>query len=138
MNAPVTMKWNVRFTTQTKGRRVLRPERSPDATRSPVGRVPRVSRLMALAIKMDGLVRSGAVKDYAELARLGNVSRARVTQIMNLNLLAPGIQEDLLFLPRTVKGRDAINMRDLQGIAMILDWKQQHHAWISRCFNRDR
>jgi len=95
VNAPVTMKWNVRFTTQTKGRRVLRPEPSPDATRSPVGRVPRVSRLMALAIKMDGLVRSGAVKDYAELARLGNVSRARVTQIMNLNLLAPGIQEDL-------------------------------------------
>jgi hypothetical protein len=59
MNAPVTMKWNVRFTTQTKGRRVLGPGPSPNATRSPVGRVPRASRLMALAIKMDGLVRNG-------------------------------------------------------------------------------
>ena len=84
---------------------------------------------MALAIKMDGLVRSGAVKDYAELARLGNVSRARVTQIMNLNLLAPGIQEELLFLPRTEKGRDAVTLRDMQRVAISLDWKLQQEIW---------
>ena len=34
----------------------------------PPGRVPRVARLMALAIKMADLVRTGAVRDYAELA----------------------------------------------------------------------
>jgi hypothetical protein len=65
------------------------------------GRVPRVSRLMALAIRFDGLVRSGAVADYAALADLGHVSRARISQIMNLLLLAPDIQEQILFLPRT-------------------------------------
>ncbi len=59
------------------------------APEAPVGRVSRISRLMALAIEMDRLVREGVVKDYAELARLAHVSRARVTQIMNLNLLAP-------------------------------------------------
>jgi hypothetical protein len=37
----------------------------------------------------------------ADLARLGHVSRARITQIMNLRLLAPDLQEDLLFMPRT-------------------------------------
>jgi hypothetical protein len=42
----------------------------------PAGRVPRVARLMALAVKLDGLVRSGVVRDYAELARLGRVTRA--------------------------------------------------------------
>ena len=125
MNAPVTMTWNVRFQNGTKGQRKIRTGPSPNATCSLVGRVPRISRLMALAIKMDGLVRSGAVKDYAELARVGMVSRARVTQIMNLNLLAPSIQEELLFLPRTVRGRDGSTMREVLGITKILDWLRQ-------------
>ena len=64
----------------------------------PVGQVPRISRLMALAIRMEGLVRTARVKDYAELARLGGVSRARVSQVLNLRNLAPPIQERLLFL----------------------------------------
>jgi len=84
---------------------------------------------MALAIKMDGLVRSGVVKDYAELARLGNVSRARVTQIMNLNLLAPSIQEELVFLQRIQRGRDVITLKDLQPISMIPNWSSQQKCW---------
>ena len=72
----------------------------------PVGRGPRICRLMALAIKMDRLVPEGRVRDFAELARLSHVSCARVTQIMNLNFLAPDIQEEILFLPRTERGRD--------------------------------
>ena len=43
----------------------------------PVGRVPRISRLMALAVRMEGMVREGRVKDYAELARLGGISAQR-------------------------------------------------------------
>jgi len=50
---------------------------------------------MALALRLEQLVRSGAVKDYATLAELGGVSRARISQIMNLIHLAPGIQEAL-------------------------------------------
>lgn len=53
---------------------------------------------MALAIHFDGLIRQGLVKDYADLARLGGVSRARITQIMNLLNLPPTEQEELLFL----------------------------------------
>ena len=49
---------------------------------------------MALAIRFDKLIRDGAVKDQTELARLGHVSRVRMTQIMNLNHLAPDIQEE--------------------------------------------
>jgi len=128
-NAPVTMTWNVRFQNGTKGQRKIRTGPSPKVIRSPVGRVPRISRLMALAIKLDGLVRSGVVKDYAELARVGMVSRARVTQIMNLNLLAPSIQEELLFLPRTVKGRDAVTMRDVHLVATAADWGEQKKMW---------
>ena len=84
---------------------------------------------MALAIRMDGLVRGGEVADYADLARLGHVSRARVTQIMNLLQLAPDIQEALLFLPRTERGRDPIREHHIRPLTGILDWRRQREMW---------
>ena len=59
-------------------------------------RIPRITRLMALAIKFQEMVERGEVRDYADLARLGYVTRARITQIMNMLNLAPRIQEDIL------------------------------------------
>jgi hypothetical protein len=93
------------------------------------GRVPRVSRLLALALHLDRLVRAGAIADYATLARLGHVSRARVSQIVSLLLLAPDIQETVLFLPPTQRGRDAIRLRQLQALAAMPDWRQQRSRW---------
>ena len=58
--------------------------------------IPRITRLMALAIKFQDMVDRGEVRDYADLARLGFVSRAWITQIMNLLNLAPDLQEGLL------------------------------------------
>jgi hypothetical protein len=75
------------------------PERQA-ALRAP--RIPRITRLMALAIKFDDMIRRGEIRDYADLTRLGYVSRARITQIMNLVLLAPNIQEMLLMLTARV------------------------------------
>ena len=95
----------------------------------PRGRVPRISRLLALAHRLDKLVRTGVVADYATLAELAHVSRARMSQILNLLVLAPDIQEALLFLPRTVRGRDPIHLRQLQPLAVVLDWEQQRHLW---------
>ena len=115
------------FTKLTRGRKA---RRDLPALASPnAGRVPRVARLMALAIRFEGLVRSGDVADYASLAELGHVSRARMTQIMNLLCLAPDIQEAILFLPRTVRGRDQIILAQLQPIAGQLDWGRQRAAW---------
>lgn len=84
---------------------------------------------MALAIRFDRLIQEGEITDQADLARLGNVSRARVTQIMNLLQLAPDIQEALLFLPRTVKGRDPIRERHVRSIAAQLEWRKQRKLW---------
>jgi hypothetical protein len=95
----------------------------------PRGRVPRISRLLALAHRLDELVRTGVVTDYATLAELTHVSRARISQIVNLVALAPGIQEALLYLPRTVRGRDPIHLRQLQPLAAVLDWEQQQNLW---------
>ena len=93
------------------------------------GRVPRVARLMALAIRFERLLREGAVKSYAELARLGHVTSARVSQVMSLLQLAPDVQEQVLFLPRTQRGHDTIILRDLLPIAAELDWRKQRRAW---------
>jgi hypothetical protein len=101
-------------------------EAPPEA---PAGRVPRVSRLMALAIRLDQLIRDGVVADQAELARLGHVSRARLTQVMNLLCLAPDIQEEVLFLPQTVRGRDVITEKQLRPIAGIASWTIQRRQW---------
>jgi hypothetical protein len=83
----------------------------------PAGNLPRITKLMALAIRFDTLVSRGEVQDYADLARLGYVTRARITQIMNLLNLAPDIQEALLFLPRTTSGRDMFREKELRSIA---------------------
>jgi len=61
-------------------------------------RPPRIARLLALAHKLDRLVRSGPITGYGELARLGHISPARLSQIMLLLHLAPSIQEYVLFL----------------------------------------
>ncbi|HTU17696.1 MAG TPA: hypothetical protein VMG10_06490 [Gemmataceae bacterium] len=94
--------------------------------------MPRVSRWMALAIRFERLLREGHVASYAELARLGHVTHARVSQIMNLLYLAPDLQEALLFLPRTQRGRDPIILRDLQSIAAKRDWREQRRLWAKR------
>ena len=103
-----------------------------EAPALPPGRVPRVSRLMGLALRLDALVRSGQIRSYRELAALGHVTRARISQILNLIHLAPDIQEALLFLPPTVRGRDAIILADLLPIAATLDWRKQRRLWRQR------
>jgi hypothetical protein len=93
--------------------------------RPATGRVPRISKLMALAIQMERSVREGEVSDYAALAALGPISRPRMSQIMNLTNLAPDIQETLLLLPKTMAGRDLITERQLRQIAQTMDWSLQ-------------
>jgi hypothetical protein len=92
-------------------------------------RLSRVARLMALALRFEMLLRNGVVANYAELARLGHVSSARISQILNLQYLAPDIQEELLFLTRQTRGRDPIHLARLQPIAAHVDWAKQRRLW---------
>ena len=84
---------------------------------------------MALAIRFDYLIKTGQVRDQAELARVGHVSRARLTQIMNLLFLAPDIQEMIFQLPPILNGKDAMNERDLRLIAVVFAWRNQRNMW---------
>jgi hypothetical protein len=84
---------------------------------------------MALAWRFEKLVQSGEVKNYAHLARLGRVTRARISQIVNLLQLAPDLQERLLFLERPAHGRDPVHLARLQPIAAALNWGTQRRLW---------
>lgn len=130
MTAELTLECQVHFGRRGHGgRRQLKAGPAPSVPLVEPGRVPRVARLMALAIRFDRLLREGAIQGYAELARLGHVTRPRISQILNLINLAPDIQEALLFLPRTQRGRDPFFLRDLQPLASTPDWRRQRVMW---------
>lgn len=125
----LTFQCKVHFTHARRGRKQMAVGEAPVPTPVPLGRVPRIARLMALAIRFEGLLAGGEVNDYADLARLGHVTRARVTQIMNLLNLAPDIQEELLFLPPVEAGRDTIKEWQVRPIAAEPDWRKQRKGW---------
>jgi hypothetical protein len=78
---PLSIECDVHFTKHGRGRKELESGAEPPAPTP--GRVPRVSRLLALAHRLERLVRTGVVKDYADAARLGHVTRARISQIID-------------------------------------------------------
>jgi hypothetical protein len=97
--------------------------------RSPLCRLPRVTRWMALALRIEKLVREGVIANYAEAAALGSVTRARISQIMNLINLAPDIQEELLFMRRALRGNEPILLAELQPLCSESDWCKQRQHW---------
>ncbi len=104
-----------------------REKLAPSAPEMP--RIPHLSRLMAMGIKIERQIRSGRFLDQAHAAQCGHVTRARMTQIMNLLHLAPDIQEELLFLPPAESGRDRVSEPDMRPIAAQPDWRVQRRMW---------
>ena len=128
--AGLTLTSRIHFRHAAKGRLELAAGAAPvDAEEPAAGRVPKVARLMALAIRLQGMLDRGEAKDYAELARLGHVTRARLTQVMNLTLLAPDLQEALLFLPPVRGGRDPVKEWQVRPVAAEPVWADQRRAW---------
>jgi len=125
----ISVKRKVRFVRQERGRKSIRVVAQPPAEVQ-AGRVPRISRLMALAIRFDRLIRDGVASDLSELARLCHVTQPRMTQIMNLNHLAPDIQEALLYMPRCTEGRERVHERSLRLVSSIPCWLDQRKVWI--------
>jgi hypothetical protein len=93
------------------------------------GRIPRVSRLMALALQFEKMLQNGEATDQSSLARTMQITQSRMTQIMNLLHLAPDIQETILFLPRTIKGDDPIHEKTLRPITAEVSWQRQREMW---------
>jgi len=87
--------------------------------------VPKLTLLLVLGHHFERLVRNRIVKDYAEIARRTGLTRARLTQIVNLTLLAPEIQETILRRVLCADGDETIRERAMRGIVAEPDWTLQ-------------
>ena len=83
--------------------------------------IPKITLLLVVGHHFERLVREGVVKDYAEIARRTGLTRARVTQIVDLMLLAPEIQEQILSSGFV----DDVRERTLRGSAPTPSWEAQ-------------
>lgn len=92
-------------------------------------RIPKISRLLVLGHHFEMLIREGVVKNYAEIGRQTGLSRARVTQIANLTLLAPEIQEVMLLLPSESNEETLTTERHLRRIIFPIVWCTQCQQW---------
>jgi hypothetical protein len=117
----------IRFSLRTK----LRPARegTEQVPARRIGRLPRITQVLALAIHLEDMIRRGEAKDYADLARLSCLCRERISQIVRLNYLAPDIQVELLYLAPTTSGRFPISETVLRKIANLLSWVDQRREW---------
>jgi hypothetical protein len=130
MSASLSSECEVHFRRRGRGApRELTAGAAPAIVAAAPDRVPRVSHLLALAIRLDTLVRTRQVKSYTDLARLGEVTTTRISQILSLVLLAPDIQEEVLFLPRIRRGRAPVILAQLLPIATTADWASQRRKW---------
>lgn len=119
----MSLKMNVHFAPGKGGRRVLRKGRRPSHAKPT--RLPRVTRLMALAIKYEHLLGKGVVETHEQLAMLAGVDRSQISAVLRLRLLAPQIQEWLLNLPELEKRNDPIGWTAIQKITRIASWEEQ-------------
>ena len=106
----VTVKYKASFVKGTKCR--TRRTSTSGSRKEP----SRAARMLALAHHVDRLVEDGEIADYAEAARILGVTRARMTQIVNLLNLAPGVQEGLLL------GTVNVSERRLRRVDAVLSW----------------
>ncbi len=88
----------------------------------------RVALLLALAHSIRRAIEAGELKDQAEAAHRFGVTRARVTQLLDLALLAPTVQEAVL-RARMVDGAEPLSERTLRCICRYESWSEQREAW---------
>jgi hypothetical protein len=95
------------------------------------GRFPRITQVLALALQFQEMIDRGEIRKHADLARLGCVSRERISQLMVLTWLAPDIQEEILRLPQMPGGRFPVSEGALRKVARLPLWEDQREAWQS-------
>jgi len=104
----------------------IAPAADPAAKR---GRLPRITQVLAMALQFQEMIDRGEVHRHADLARLGCVSRERISQMMVLTWLAPDIQEAILRLPQMPGGRYPITEGTLRKMARLPLWEDQRARW---------
>jgi hypothetical protein len=114
----------------SRERKMIAPQQTaPTIQPERAERVPRITKLLALALKFEGLIESGVVTNYAAAAQVGHVSRSRITQMTGLLNLAPDIQEEILFLRPKEAKQYRISEPSLRKLTATLLWNKQREYW---------
>ena len=95
------------------------------------GRLPRVTQVLALAIQFQEMIRTGEARDFADLARLGGLTRERISQITRLAWLAPDIQIEILYLSPQPAARFPLTERAVRRVAQKISWTEQRQDWTN-------
>lgn len=113
-----------------RGRGYVFTEKPPEPkpVHAPIRRPARVAQMLAFAHGLGAAIERGDFRDQADAARHFQLTRARITQIMNLTLLAPDLQEQVLFL-EAIDGREPMSERDLRTVIYAGDWVSQRVEW---------
>ncbi len=93
------------------------------------GMVPTVSRMMALAIFYEQLIKEGKIKSVSDIGRLENITQQRVSQVMSLLLLNPRLQEKILTIPRQYLKSCRISTEKAINIAREIDFDRQEEMY---------
>jgi len=124
--------FEVSFSLPSAVRSISRPPRqsAPAAAVEPkYTRLPRITQVLALALQFQEMIDSGEIQKHADLARLGCISRERISQIMILNWLAPDIQAEIITLGPAINGGSQVREAALRSIARLHTWEEQRRAW---------
>jgi hypothetical protein len=102
-------------------------EGPPPPPPEPVRRPARVAIMLALAHKIQAAIDRGVVRDRADAASRLGLSRARISQLLDLTLLAPEIQEQILFAD-SVDGVERMSERALRSAKRMGSWRELPNA----------
>ncbi len=108
-----------------QSRRVRLREDIPERKQS---RPLRAARMLAMAHEIERLIAEGAFADRADAARKLGFTRARISQLLDLTLLAPDLQERLLTM-ETKEGSDPITEHGLRAVVAQASWQEQRRCW---------
>jgi hypothetical protein len=101
---------------------------APPVAPEPVRRPAKVAQQLALAHHLQNAIDRGAVADRTTIALRLGVTKARITQLMDLTLLAPDLQDQVLTM-EAVDGVEPMSERALRKVAQIREWREQRRAW---------
>lgn len=119
-----------RLVRQRRGHGYRFSDQPPSPPPAPVRRPARVAQMLAFAHHLQAAIARGEYRDQADAARELSLTRARITQLLNLTLLAPDLQEEILFL-EAVDGREPLSERALRSVVSTVNWAEQRTRWAA-------
>jgi hypothetical protein len=115
-----------------RGRKARFVAEEPRERVETVRRPAKAAQLLALAHHLREAIESGRLPDGASVARTLGFTRARISQILDLTLLAPDIQEAVLGLEAVDGAEPNVNERVLRGVVHAAVWREQRERLAQR------